>query len=180
MTPEKQSPHRLSLENALHIVVCLGFFALFTGLALRPVCHRYETLRTRIRQEQCRLARCAVLDPFEAELVAELNLELDEALHMTKGAALDREDFEAIHALLEDLAEGCGLQLLKTAPHASSLGDKGRFLGVNMTAEGPFAGMRGFLQAVMQMPSFYHLERLQISESVQAERLEAQVWLCVK
>ncbi len=180
MTSLPRATVRLSLENALHIILCLGLFAMFVAFALWPAYRRHDELSNRACLLQGRIAERSVLLPFSAEMDAALSESESAALYMPVPVPLDRGEFGAIHALLKELVEGSGLKLLQVTPHANSLRDGRRFLGVNVSAEGALLDMRGFLQAVMQMPCFYHLERLRISEGAETEQIETQVWLSVK
>ena len=180
MTLEQKPSSNISVENLFHISVCIGILVVFVVYAILPVYREYETLNTRVRQLKCGLAEHALLLPLYTELKTELNQPEVDALIAIKVEPLIKEDFSAIHNLMQGMSEECGLTLLKTAPHVFSLPDERRFLGVNISAEGAFSKMRMFLQNIMQMPSFFHIESVKIVSGVDQEQLDVEIWLSVK
>ena len=180
MNAEPKARGRLSIGNQLHIYTCLAFLAVFLQFAIRPAYVSYDTQRKRVLHEESRLAEHRTLHTFAAELTALLNSPRAEALSGHDRVPLHKEEFADIHPRLQQMCEIHGLHLQEAAPQMLTLRSGRHFLGVRVVTEGAFTDMRPFLLAVMQLPSYYHMERLAISEGPQQEHLEAQIWLLVK
>jgi hypothetical protein len=180
VTSPSQPTNRLTLVNVLHIAICAGMLVLFVIVTLQPLYQKYTELLQRGRLLKGQIATHAVLLPLHTELNTENGFRYLSHSKTTEHVPLSAREFAGIHAQVEKISNRCGLQLLNVSPRVSSLSDKRQFLGVNVMADGAFVDMQLFLNSLMQLPSFFYLEKVRISEGVGAEQIEALVWLSIE
>jgi len=179
MATNSDTNTRVSLDNSLHVIACIGILAVFVVYAVLPVYRNYSELNGRVARMKCEQVEYTVLLPFFAELNSALGRPKIDALKAIEVESLNKEDFASMHILMQGMAERCGLNLQKTIPHVRAVSDETHFLGLNISVEGEFIKMQMFVQMIMQMPSFFHLESLEIMKYEGHEKLGLQIWLSV-
>ena len=120
MSAKPEASAKLSLENKLHIIVCLALFVVFVIFALRPAFERYGAERDRVARAKSQIAEHGALLPFQVELLSELSQTPDEALKAIDLMPLRKEDFAAIHKRLMGMSKAHGLNLQTVAPRVHS------------------------------------------------------------
>ena len=180
MTSPSQATNRLTLVNVLHIAICSGMLAVFVIFALQPLYLNYTELLQRVCRLKGQIAAHAVLLPLHTELDTEYGCRYLSHFKRAECAPLSAREFAGIHTQVETIANPCNLKLLNVSPRVSDLSDKRQFLGVNVMADGAFVDMQLFLKRLMQLPSFFCLEKLRISEGMGAEQFEVLVWLSIE
>ncbi len=180
MTSPSQPTNRLTLVNVLHIAICAGMLMLFVIFTLQPLYQKHTELLQRGLLLKGQIAAHAVLLPLHTELSTEHGFRDLSHFTKTEHVPLSAREFGGIHAQIEKIATPCGLQLLNVSPRVSSLSDKRQFLGVNVMADGAFVDMQVFLNSLMQLPSFFYLEKFRISEGMGVEQFEVLLWLSIE
>ena len=180
MTSASQTTNRLTLVKVLRIAICFVMLAVFVIFTVQPVYQKY----TELLQQRCllkgQIAAHAVMLPLHTELNTGHGWAYLSHFKTAEFAPLTASDFAGIHTQVETIAKQCNLKLLHVTPHVSDLSDKRQFLGVNVMAEGAFVDMQVFLNSLMQLPSFFYLEKFRISEGMGVEQFEVLLWLSIE
>jgi hypothetical protein len=180
VTSASQTSNRLTLMKVLRIAICFLILAVFVIFTVQPLYRKYTELLQRRCLLKGQIAAHAVLLPLHTELNTEHGWRYLSHFKTTAHVPLSASDFAGIHTQVETIAKQCKLKLLHVSPRVSDLSDKRQFLGVNVMAEGGFVDMQLFLKSLMQLPSFFYLEKLRISEGMGVEQFEVLVWLSIE
>jgi hypothetical protein len=180
VTSPSQTTNRFTLVQVLRIAMCFVMLAAFVIFTLQPLYQKYTELLQRRCLLKGQIAAHAVLLPLHTELNTEHGWRYLSHFKTAEFAPLSPSEFAGIHTQVETIAKQCNLKLLHVSPRVSDLSDKRQFLGVNVMAEGAFVDMQVFLNSLMQLPSFFYLEKFRISEGMGAEQFEVLVWLSIE
>lgn len=94
--------------------------------------------------------------------------------------ALAESDVMEVPSVFSAAGRACGMELISLHPRVVSAGTEGRRLEVALEAVGPYAHIRDFFMALMQMPALEEIETVEVWRRPETEAVRVKLYLALK
>jgi Tfp pilus assembly protein PilO len=167
-----------SRKSLLSIAVSLILLALIVALGIWPARSETDRLKAKARDLEARLERQKVFAPLHANLRQKLDQENPlETVLATLPPVRTPLTVDNAAEVLGAMGMAAGMTESHFVPVPVSLTETANRLLVEGHLEGRYPLFRHFLLTLSALPSFEHLELLQIESQARAPRYTVRVWL---
>jgi Tfp pilus assembly protein PilO len=169
---------RFSRRSLLSIAVCLILLALIVALGIGPARSETDRLQVKARDLEAQLESQKVFAPLQAKLRQKLDQKGPlETVLATLPPLRTPLTVDNAAQVLGAMGGAAGMSESHFVPVPVSVTETADRLLVEGRLEGEYPLFRHFLLTLSALPSFEHLELLQIESQARAPRYTVRVWL---
>jgi len=164
-------------QSLIYCLICGSGILVFVLLIIIPTQKTSAELDRDIEKLNTRLDEQRILKPVFDSLLKQVKNKGPTELPATKKVKLARGDIKKLSARLLEIARRYDLELRDIQTDVNALENNGEYLLIRVHATGEFIKFRDFLVDLGKIPSFEHIEVIQIRAIENSREFKLKIWL---